>query len=166
MANTYQLIESKTLGSSAASVTFSSIPGTYTDLLLKISARDSSTASAIGSYYTIAFNGGSSYSALYLQGTASTVLTGTLAQLAGITNTSATTSNTFNNDDIYIPNYTSTSDKSYSIDSVTENNSASSYLTLVAGKWSGGAVTSITLTPSTGNFVQYSNFYLYGIKNS
>ena len=39
MANTYTLISSNTLTSSAASVTFSSIPATYTDLVLRISAR-------------------------------------------------------------------------------------------------------------------------------
>jgi hypothetical protein len=32
---TYTLIESQVLGSSAASVTFSAIPATYTDLVLK-----------------------------------------------------------------------------------------------------------------------------------
>ena len=36
---TYTPIATQTLGSAAASVTFSSIPGTYTDLVLRISAR-------------------------------------------------------------------------------------------------------------------------------
>jgi hypothetical protein len=44
MANTYTLIESQVLGSSAASVTFSSIPATYTDLVLKVSVRSNRAA--------------------------------------------------------------------------------------------------------------------------
>jgi len=39
MPSTYTLISSNVLGSSAASVTFSAIPSTYTDLVLRISAR-------------------------------------------------------------------------------------------------------------------------------
>ena len=40
------LISSQTLGSSAASVTFSSIPATYTDLVLKVSVRSDVAATA------------------------------------------------------------------------------------------------------------------------
>ena len=39
-ANTYTLISSNVLASSAATVTFSSIPATYTDLVLRVSARN------------------------------------------------------------------------------------------------------------------------------
>jgi hypothetical protein len=39
MASTYTLISSQVLGSNTASITFSSIPGTYTDLTLRVSAR-------------------------------------------------------------------------------------------------------------------------------
>lgn len=55
MANTYTLISSNTLTSSAASVTFSSIPATYTDLVLRISSR----TDAAGATATVAaqFNG-------------------------------------------------------------------------------------------------------------
>lgn len=41
---TYDLIEEKVLGSAQASVTFSSIPGTYKDLVLEIQTRQSGTS--------------------------------------------------------------------------------------------------------------------------
>jgi len=55
MANTYTLIESQVLGSSAASVTFSAIPATYTDLVLRYSARHNNAFSI--SQVLITFNG-------------------------------------------------------------------------------------------------------------
>ena len=51
-ANTYTLISSNVLGSSAASVTFSSIPATYTDLVLRVSARTDADDTSL-----ITFNG-------------------------------------------------------------------------------------------------------------
>ena len=59
MANTYTLIASNTVGSGgAASISFSSIPSTYTDLLVKISTRDNT-----GSFndMLLTFNGSGSY---------------------------------------------------------------------------------------------------------
>jgi len=50
---TYTLISSNVLTSSAASVTFSSIPATYTDLVVRLSARATTTASNIW----VTFNG-------------------------------------------------------------------------------------------------------------
>ncbi len=58
MANTYQLIEAKTLGSTVSSVTFSSIPNTYTDILFRVNAREATGAS--WSDLRIGFNGGTS----------------------------------------------------------------------------------------------------------
>lgn len=167
MAQNYVLLERIELTQSASSVTFANIPQTgYTDLKIVVSARDTSTADAKGSYYTIAFNGGSSYAGRYLQGNGSATGSGVLAQLAGIADTSAGTASTFSNDEIYIPNYTSSGAKSYSVDTVTENNTTGAYATLVAGSWSGSAVTTITFTPSVGLFVSGSTFSLYGIANA
>ena len=44
MANTYTLISSNVLSSSAASVTFSAIPATYTDLVVKTSVRETNNS--------------------------------------------------------------------------------------------------------------------------
>mgnify|MGYP003342157445 CR=1 FL=1 len=79
------------------------------------------------------------------------------------------TANTFSNGELYIPNYTSSSQKFISDDSVRENNATSGIDFLSAGLWTGtSAINTITLRVYGGsaNLVQYSTFYLYGINNS
>jgi hypothetical protein len=165
MANpTMTLIASNTVGSGgASSVTFSPIPATYTDLCLKISARSSSTA-AEGMY--ISFNGlSSSFTGIYLLGDGANATSGVLAQYVGSIYGSNGTTNVFNNTDIYISNYASANNKSFSVNEVAENNATTAYENLITGLWSNSAaITSIAVT-CTG-FTQYSTFYLYGIKNS
>ena len=165
MANTYTLIQSVTVGSAgAASIEFGSIPQTYTDLKIVASLR----STGAGSQILLSFNGStSSFTARYLFGDGSAASSGTLARYAGPFSLSTFTASVFSNSEIYIPNYTGSSNKSYSADSVTENNATGSYLSIVAGLWSvTSAITSITLTPDSVNFAQYSSASLYGIKNS
>lgn len=169
---TYTLIASNTVGSGgASSVTFSSIPSTYTDLCLKVSSRSDATGSAWRNY-TIAFNG-TSYllngTGRGLYGTGSAAGSETITVPIGQFSTSdSATSNTFSNSEIYIPNYNGSTNKSFSGDSVTENNATAALAYLVAGLWSNtAAITSITVgNESTAIFKQYSTAYLYGIKNS
>ena len=168
MANTYTLIEAKTLGSSSASVTFSSIPQTYTDLLLKVSVRGSS-----GSFQSIRMtvNGATTnYSnrRLYGDGAGAYSDSSTPAWLIQTAVSSVSeTANTFGNAEFYIPNYTDSQYKSVSVDSVAETNATTAYAFLSTGLWSQTtAISSIGLSMSSGDFVQYSTFYLYGIKNS
>jgi hypothetical protein len=163
MTANYVLLEKITVGAAgASSVTFSGIPQTgYTDLVLKISAR------AVGVDNQLTFNGSTtSDSSRYLFGTGTSTISGSDAnniQLQGTPQTTFT-ANTFGNMDIYIPNYTSSNSKSLSIDSVTENNAAESYQFFGAGLWANSsAITSITITNSSGNYTQYSTFYLYGV---
>jgi hypothetical protein len=161
MANTYELISSNTVGSGgAASVTFSSIAASWTDLIVKISARATTTTSDL----KVTFNGATtSFSDIFLYNTGSA--TNTYID-AGI-NDSSFTANTFSSTDLYIPNYLSSNYKSTSLDYTGETNGAGSYRWLDAGLWSNtAAITSITFTPTSGNIAQYSSFYLYGIKNS
>jgi hypothetical protein len=170
MATTYTLINSTTVGSGgASSVTFSSIPATYTDLLLKISAR--SNRSAIYDSFAISLNSSSSsFSGITLYGSGSGVgaySTGGNTDFS-IFNGASSTASTFSNGDIYISNYTSSNYKSWSADSIEENNNTTAYSYLNAGLWSNtSAITSITLASVIGaTLVQYSTFNLYGISNS
>jgi hypothetical protein len=164
---TYTLIESQVLGSTAPSVTFSAIPATYTDLKVVCSVRG--TAAYINQSYGITFNGTSTtgFSEIRIYGDGSSAASGTAVNsIEGVG--SLATANTFSNDEIYIPNYTSTSNyKSYSVENIGETNATLTYALLVAGLWSDtSAITSIVLTGISASFVQYSSFYLYGISNT
>ena len=169
---TYTLISSVTVGSGgAATINFSSIPATYTDLVLKWSGRstsnaDPSTAPWDTAYLTI--NSGTSPTNKYVVGTGSAVASGSDNYVyAGGAAGSNSTASTFGNTEIYLPNYTSANNKSISIDGVTENNATASVAWLIAGLiTSSTAINSITLTLFNGNFVQYSTAYLYGISNA
>jgi hypothetical protein len=170
MANTYTLIEAKTLGTTTASVTFSSIPATYTDLLLKISSRNNDIYNEI--HFRFNGNTGSNYSGRNLYGTGSAAVSSSSSSLTSLQNltvqsVSTQTANTFGNTELYIPNYTSSNNKSVSADGVQENNATSAQAMLGAGLWAqSAAITSIEAFPSIGSFVTHSTFYLYGIKNS
>jgi hypothetical protein len=174
MANTYILIASNTVGSGgAASVTFSSIPATYTDLVLKASTRSNeTTGGSVWDSLLLRFNGSStSYTDRLLggDGTSAFSVVNVIPSyfFCGDIPNALVTSNVFGSTEITIPNYTSANYKSISSDSVEENNATTGQLDLTAGLWSNtSAITSITLSASVGNLVQYSSFYLYGIKNS
>ena len=181
MANTYTLIASSTVGSGGAStISFTSIPATFTDLLLLTSVRSSVVSSASAGYQerlNIYFNGTTAnYSERWMQaegGTSTGSGTDYFGQsgsngLAGTAVPSDWTANTFNNNQIYISNYTLSSNKSFSVDGVAENNGSFGSLMLSAGLWSNSAaITSISISlKNTPNMVQYSTAYLYGIKNS
>jgi hypothetical protein len=162
MAN-YILLERIELNASAASVTFANIPQSgYTDLKIVVSARSDSTT---GNFFEIRPNGATTnLSGRYLQGDGSAVNSSTFQPWAYVPPSNATAS-TFGSVDIYIPNYSLTSvNKSISVDYVTENNATTAYAGIEAGLWSStSAITSLVFAMSTGNFVQYSTFSLYGL---
>ena len=167
---TYTLINSVTVGSGgAATIDFTSIPSTYTDLLIKFSLRDD-FAGGVYDNLVIRFNNiTTNYSEKNLYGngsTAASASTGTT--VLRYINGNTSTSNTFGNGKIYIPNYAGSTNKSASIDTVTENNGTEAWASLNALLWSNtSAITSVKLTPSSGTlFLQYSTAYLYGISNA
>lgn len=175
MANTYQAIASQVLSSSASSITFSSIPGTYTDLVLKASVR-SAYASRSSNPLIITFNGLTttiySDTDLYANGlTASSARESAQTSFSASSNyaafdagTSATS--TFSPVELYIPNYTASANKPNLITWNTENNSSTAFgLGMSAGLFSStSAITSITLADFySPGFATGSRFDLYGI---
>jgi hypothetical protein len=172
MPATYTLIASNTLSSSAASVTFSSIPGTYTDLVLRVTGR--TDAAQVNDGLAIRFNGGTS-------GYSRTAVTGNGSAAASSRNSSQAyaipydeingnnaTSSSFGSQELYIPSYTSSNSKPFSSVGAGETNAATAYMgadALLSNLTS--AITSISIIPSNGsNFLSGSSFFLYGIKNS
>jgi hypothetical protein len=157
----------------AATMTFTSIPSTYTDLVVKISAR--SSRSAARDELQVVFNStASSYSGKNIIGfdtnSVASYDSSPSTYLAGLNiSGSSATASTFGSTEIYIPNYAGSTNKSLSVDTVGENNSSTSWIVgLNAGLWSNtAAITSITLSvTSTFSFVQYSTAYLYGVSNA
>lgn len=164
-----QLIQTVTVGAGGAStISLNSIPATFTDLLVVTSLRGVN-------YGGITLNSNNSNTSMrVLWGT------GTNAQTANYTaftyniwqtiSKNASTSNTFGNAQIYIPNYLSSTAKSISIDSVGENNGTAAEQIISAALWNNtAAITSITFTSLDDNlapssvFAQYSSVSLYGI---
>ena len=172
MANTYTLIASTTVGSGgAATITFSSIPATYTDLKIVISGRTNRTS--IYDYVKMKFNSSAtSYSDRNINGNGSTAASetnnSTTYGFVYVLDAANSAANTFGSIDIYIPNYAGSNNKSYSADGVEEDNATGALMALTAGLWSNtAAITTIDLSSATGNnFVQYTTAYLYGIRNS
>jgi hypothetical protein len=173
MANTYQLISSNVLSSSTASVTFSSIPATYTDLIAFASIR-SDSASNENALQVRANGSNTSYTETYIraQGGSAGSGAGSFGYLLNsyATNGSASTSNTFGTSEHYFPNYAGSTNKAIGEFSASEGNSTSyPGIAVTAGLWSNtSAITSITFTPSgaVNGFVSGSSFYLYGISKS
>jgi hypothetical protein len=173
MANTYTLIASNVLSSSAASVTFSAIPSTYTDLVVRFSAR--ANVASYSANLTMTLNGSSSsiYSRTDIRADSSTVTSARTTSASSfsirsiICGTSET--NTFSTAEIYIPNYLVSANKALGTVGATEGNTATAgtvYQNIAAGLFADTtAISSIALS-SSADFVSGSSFYLYGIKNS
>jgi len=172
---TYTLIASSTVGSGGASnINFTSIPNTYTDLLIYYSGRTNNNFNQ--DWLQIKFNNNSSsYSSKQLIGTGSSVasyndLLGGGAGFAGTMVGATATASIFGNGYIYIPNYVSSNNKSWSVDSVNEINAVGSetITNLSAGLWANTtAINQITLASNSSSTIQqHSTAYLYGIIKS
>lgn len=153
---TYNLIQSQTLGSSASTVTFSSL-GNYQDLVLIVQGTHTSSSSSLD-YLT--FNGsGSSYSSMSNYATAA----GATA-VAGIYSTAYLQINNVGTDPftIYadIFNYKSTNTEKHYI---SRGSSGQRSYDMNAGRWiSTSAITSLEVNTLSG-FAAGTTFNLYGI---
>jgi hypothetical protein len=165
-------ISTVTVGSGgAATIDFTNIPQTYTDLLIKVSTRDN-LAYSWGQGY-IRFNGSTSgYGGNQIYGNGSSIANasgsgnwGTNYGLAGRGTGASTTTNTFSNGEINIPNYAGSNLKAYSYDGIAENNATLAMSEIVAGVWSNTApISNITLLTPSQTWQQHSTVTLYGIR--
>ncbi len=172
MPSSRVLIASNTLTGTAASVTFSSIPATYTDLVLKVSIR-SDRASAYDDIKIVLNNSTTAvYSETRLQGNGSVAASvtssgnGAWEMQPSVGNNA--TSNTFSNNEYYFPNYLASANKPVGGFGTGENNATGSYIMATAHLWRNtSAINRIDLSSTNGaNFVSGSTFWLYGLKNS
>ena len=165
-------IETVTVGSGgAASIEFANIPQTYTDLVVLFSLRSAGNVTSSWSL-RMTLNSDTTdgnYSYRYLQGDGSAVYSGSASnRYAGQLNNSTATASTFGNGTIYLPNYAGSTNKSYSSDTVAENNATGAFTNLLAGLRSNtAAITTLKLDDYNGNnLAQYSSATLYGISRT
>lgn len=163
---TFQLIETKTLGTAAASIEFTSIPQDATDLLVLTALRFDIDLADVN----LKLNGTTSgYSMRLMYGTGSSVASANNSSgafvWAGFGNFSTSTASTFSNSQLYFPNYSGSSNKTVSIEGVTGNNAATNYQQITAGLWANtAAITTLNFSGGgSGNFVAGSTISLYKI---
>ena len=170
-AVTYTPIATNTLGSAAASVTFSNITGTYTDLVIIASVLGITGGAAGAMTNFLTFNGdtGANYSRSKLTGSSSSASTDrtSSANSMNLGNGNEANSNTlaFAPQIYHVFNYSNTT--TYKTVLGRNNNvlSTGSRTAVTVGLWrSTAAITSITLsTDSSGGWYANSVFTLYGI---
>ena len=171
MATTYQAIASQVLSSTAASVTLSSIPNTYTDLVLKISSRTNQAGLYDTISYTVNGNTGNIYSYTLLRGNGSAASSTNLtASQPGFMQLGAdgnnATASTFGIAELYIPNYTASTNKQFAYTGASETNAATGVWVATGGMLTQttAAISSITLSMLLGTaFLAGSRFDLYGL---
>jgi len=157
--STYTPLATSTLGSAAASVTFSSISGSYTDLVIIFNGQFSSAARQIA----VQFNSdtGSNYSGTALGGTGSVAesyrdINKTLIYLGYMP--------TANSQIMSISQIMNYSNSTTYKTALFRSNDAAGYVATGTGLWrSTAAITSIKVFPQAGDFNSGSTFTLYGI---
>jgi hypothetical protein len=157
---TYTPLATTTLAGTASSLTFSSIPATYRDLIVVVVAAGSTDLqgrirlnSDTGSNYNYVRMSGSGSAATSVAGTSET--SGFVSAIAQATTTGALQMN------ISIMDYSAT-DKHKSI--ISQADQSANGTEAFANRWADtAAVTSVQILTSTGNWASGSTFSLYGI---
>jgi hypothetical protein len=168
MTTSWTAIASVTVSTATANIDFTSIPATYTDLLVKACVRGDRGAGN-EDYVSVRFNSATTNQVVRrLYGSGSSVTSDTENNnWSFIIQGAHNTANSFTSADIYIPNYAGSNYKSFSSDAVEETNATTAYAVMVAGLWSNSAaITAVKLSCGNANFVQYSTATLFGIKNT
>ena len=156
MAATYTPIASITLGATTSSVTFSSIPQTYTDLVIVAKPADGAD---LGSYF-VRFNSdsGENYSTTRIYGSGSSAASDRQTSQTNIT--SGWGGGTYNMYTTHIMNYANTTTYKTALTNVSEDR----YVVLMAGLWRNtSAISTITISDNANNYGIGSTFNLYGI---
>jgi hypothetical protein len=154
---TYSLIQSQTLGSNQSTVTFSSIPQTFTDLVLVISGVASAS---IDLRYTFNSDSGSNYSRSYLVGNGTSAISGRDSSLTYLPISALETTQGMSI--VSICDYSNTTTFKTALG---RTGAASAFTNAIVGTWrSTSAINSITITTSSGTISTGSNFKLYGIE--
>lgn len=161
MPSTYTPIATTTLGSSAATITFSSIPSTYTDLVMIFRGNNDASANRAG-YIRFNSDSGTNYSYTLVQGDGSSAGSGRDSNIAQSffanvlgDNTTAITQ---------VMNYANTTtNKTF----LSRGSSSSTVVQAIVGLWrSTAAINTITLSLNASNYASGTTVTLYGVKSA
>lgn len=159
MSNDYELITTQTLGSNVAELTLTSIPTTYTDLVLTISGLD-----AVGSY-DLRFNSdtGTNYSTTLIFGNGSTATPARITNSAAGVRMMRSSGVSGGGGYCYIQNY---SDTSTYKSALSRNFGQYPIVWISVGLWrSTSAITSMTIDTETGGLLLTGTVIcLYGVR--
>ena len=170
----FESIATSTVGAGGvSSITFSSIPATYTHLQLRILARSTRTT-AVTDYMNVTVNSdtGTNYTYHFIQGDGSVTQAGASTSLnqAYSSYIASDTSGTsiFGVNILDLLDYANTNKyKTFRFLGGCDRNATEGKVAMMSSVWMNtNAITSIQFAPSTGSFVQYSHFALYGIKGA
>jgi hypothetical protein len=154
---TYTALANITLGSSAATVTFGSIPATYRDLIVVINFGTTASVGDVG----IRFNGDTGTNYTYVEAFGSGSSTGSSAGSRSYNVIGYLTSVTRIATIAQIMDYSAT-DKHKT--TLTRENDAAGTLRMLATRWANtAAVTSLSIITQTNTFATGSTFSLYGV---
>jgi hypothetical protein len=165
MPITYEPIATTTLGTAAASVTFSSISGAYTDLVLVFQTGMSSA----GEEPLLQFNSdtGANYSEtmMYGSGTTDYSLRNSISTAIQLARDVGLPSALESNHIVHIQNYSNATTYKTLLARVNKGSATFAQVAAYVGLWRNtAAITSLTILTTSGNLVAGSTFTLYGIK--
>lgn len=164
MAATYEPIATTTLGSNQTDITFSSIPSTYTDLIVVANAK--AVGSGGNQWFFLTFNGNNSanYSSTFLSGNGSSASSGRYTSRTDGIFPGDTDNSNYATMIIHIMNYANTNVYKTTL---SRSSDASDTVKAVVGLWQNtSAITSLKITNQdlSNNIASGSTFTLYGIK--
>ena len=164
MASTYTPISATTLGSSSNSVTFTSIPQSYTDLILVTTGKNSNAFDAIDIRVgNGSIDSGNNYAMTAMNGNGSTGQTFSDSNASSMTNMGITSSSTLQTTILHFMNYSNIATYKTVIG---RSNVTDFRVAAVTGLWrSTSAINQIQLRCDNAsyNFTAGSTFTLYGI---
>lgn len=171
-ATSFESIATVTVGSGGtSSISFTSIPSTYTHLQIRCLVRTTQTGDITGSYISWTYNSdtASNYAYHVMKGNGSAVTAGALTTQTNTYAERFTTgfqsANTFGVGIIDILDYANTNKNKTARTLAGWDNNGSGEIALNSELWtSTSAITRIDIYPPANNFAQYSHFALYGIK--
>ena len=162
----YEVISTQTLGSAVATVTFSSIPSTYTDLKIVIQGTTTVDNTDIQMYFNNDTTSGL-YSKTQLEGTGSSALSGrtSSANFIGLTSNLGVDDTNPSIIILQLNNYSNTTTFKTVLSRETMWNSSYTGVSMRVGLWRNtNAITSVSFKANGTTWKSGSTFTLYGIK--